>query len=40
MHSLKSYTLLGLIDEQEGGIQGVRGSAGELLLYQGDTKLG
>ena len=32
--------LLGLFDEQESGIEGVRGSAGELLLYQGEIKMG
>lgn len=40
MHTLKSYTLLGLLDEQEGRIEEVCGSAGELLLYQGETNLG
>ena len=40
MHTLKSCILLGLFDEQEGGTEGAHGSAGELLLYQGETKLG
>jgi len=37
---VKNYALLGLFAEKEGEIEGVCGSAGELLLYQGEIKLG